>query len=126
MTLEEEHHRFVVLQGEAGAAAWNRLCVRQADCVLAVAPSTRQDVEVSCQVSVEESDLLWGEGSAKVNRTELVLLHNQTSAHPLPRGTQWWLDARPDIDHWHHVRLPLRQDYERLVIITIYGHNYYI
>ena len=65
-------------------------------------------------MSVEEEELLWGEGSV-VNRTELVLLHFQMGASPLPRGTHWWLDARPQVAHWHHVRTPLRADFDRLV-----------
>jgi len=118
ITAHEENYRFVVLRGNYGDADWNRICVAQGDCVLALAaesPATSPAVDYS--VSEDEQALFW-QASHHGNfshRVELVMLHDQVAPYPLPSGTTRWLDPRPRIERWHHVRVSVASDYERIV-----------
>jgi len=69
---------------------------------------------LEASVNLEEEELLWSHGQS-LHRTELIITHEQHGSSPLPYGTAWWLDARPKIEHWHHMRLPVEGDFERLV-----------
>ena len=103
---QESQDRFLVYEADAGASAWTRRCLRQADEVILVAPAASDaapgDVETS---------LLGADNAVSHARRTLVLLHPDGSR--LPTGTARWFAGR-NIHHHFHIRLDTEGDFQRL------------
>ncbi len=96
---QESKNDFVVYEADAGDTDWTRLCLRQADVVLATA---RAGGEAPAWAG---SRLLDG----GMRRAELLLLHEGTFVNG---AAGRWREALPGMPH-HHLRRPA--DYGRLV-----------
>lgn len=118
----QEKHRYVILQTDYFMSPWARLCVRNADCVILVGSRDAPDPSVKEM----EAELIWGSNIKRERRswtlsdvmgphTELVIVHRQTSTHPLPRNTSAWIKARPRLFRHHHIRRDIPGDHARLV-----------
>jgi predicted acylesterase/phospholipase RssA/CRP-like cAMP-binding protein len=91
----EAASRFLVFEADAGATAWTRRCLDQADRVVLLAradedpepgPAERALLQHHCRVTDAKQ---W-----------LVLVHPEGTAH-LPRGTRRWLEPRTEEMHFH-------------------------
>eukprot|EP00656_Telonema_subtile_P054212 TRINITY_DN8040_c0_g1_i7.p1 TRINITY_DN8040_c0_g1~~TRINITY_DN8040_c0_g1_i7.p1 ORF type:complete len:863 (+),score=168.82 TRINITY_DN8040_c0_g1_i7:522-3110(+) len=111
VTVQQERHKFVLLQAEGSEGSWSEFCVKNADCVLLAGLANP-----SPAVLPHEMAIVWGGDLRKslLVVPELVLLHEQVSSSPLPRGTANTLDSRPQIKTHHHIRASVQADCERL------------
>ncbi|HVG45718.1 MAG TPA: cyclic nucleotide-binding domain-containing protein, partial [Longimicrobium sp.] len=91
----EASHRFVVLEGDAGATPWTRRCLHQADRVLLVARADEDPAPGGA-----EAELLDHPRRVTDARQALVLVHPE-GTHRLPRGTRAWLEPRGADAHFH-------------------------
>ncbi|KAA3680091.1 lysophospholipid hydrolase [Paragonimus westermani] len=95
---QEDLHRIVFFVcNYTRTSAWNRLCIRQADCVLVLAlgngnPSRPSAIEMTLK-----------NHPTKVVKS-LVLMYPLTTAYPTQRQTAKWLNLRPWISHHYHIR----------------------
>ncbi|MEO8304978.1 MAG: cyclic nucleotide-binding domain-containing protein [Betaproteobacteria bacterium] len=103
---QESRYRFLIFEADAGASAWTRRCLRQADEVILVA----QAVSDSAPGEVEKLLLGADDGVSQARRT-LVLLHPDGSR--LPSGTARWFAGR-NIQHHFHIRLDTESDFQRV------------
>ncbi len=101
----EVAHRFLVYEGDHGAPAWTRRCMREADRILFVASAAGERREASQTVA-----RLLRSAAPSAAREELVLLHADGSN---PEGTAAWLGLRAFAAH-HHVCLGDSRHVERL------------
>jgi len=97
--------RFLVYEGDPGAPAWTRRCMRQVDRVVFVANAEADVREARHTVK----QLLGGAHTGRA-REELVLLHADGTS---PSGTAAWLALRPFAAH-HHLYAGAPHDVERL------------
>jgi NTE family protein/lysophospholipid hydrolase len=100
---QERDHGALLLQGDAEWTPWTRRCVMQADRILIVSSATANPAPGDVERAVEAMGLK--------ARTELVLLHPDTTVRPT--GTLAWLAQRA-VEAHHHVRLGNDQDLKRL------------
>ena len=106
----ERANDFVVYVTDHKPTAWTKLCMRQADSVLLIAPAENQATEWSVLEGAQNS-------RSYARRTELVLLHD---GEIKPGAARRWLDVR-DVPH-HHVRARRQTDIERVArLITGHG-----
>jgi CRP-like cAMP-binding protein/predicted acylesterase/phospholipase RssA len=103
---QEERFRHIVLECDASASDWTKLCLRQADLVFIVSSPDADPMPGGA-----EAWMLDGNGGRASARTELVVVHESGSIRPT--GTMRWLRRRRVSAH-HHVRLDARQDHDRL------------
>ncbi|MFL5384695.1 MAG: cyclic nucleotide-binding domain-containing protein [Longimicrobiaceae bacterium] len=103
----EAAHRFVVLEADAGATAWTRRCLRQADRVLLLAHAGEDPAPGEA-----ERELLAHPRRVTDARQALVLVHPE-GTHRLPQGTRRWLEPR-SADAHHHLRWGNGDDLARL------------
>jgi NTE family protein len=100
---QEQRHRAVVYEADAGATEWTRRCLRQADRVVfvgrAASPEALSEVEAG----------FWRSGV--ITKSALALVHAPTVDRP--SGTERWLQHRP-VDSYHHLRGGVVPDVERL------------
>ncbi|TPP58576.1 Patatin phospholipase domain-containing protein 7 [Fasciola gigantica] len=95
---QEDLHRIVFFVcNSSRSSAWNRLCIRQADCVLVLAlgnsdPSRPSPMEVTLKSH-----------PTKVAKA-LVLMYPLDTDYPTSRQTAKWLNVRPWISHHYHIR----------------------
>lgn len=93
----ERANEFVVYLCDPALSNWTKLCLRQADVVLLVGHvEGSQDVATLSDWPMPASQ----EAGIQIQRTELVLLHDQSIT---AGSTARWLDLRPGVPH-HHVR----------------------
>lgn len=92
---QEEIHRYLLFESNFDLSIWSKICVKQADLILLVASSN----DDNGRVNLIEHALL---ERCPLSRVELVILHEETEAYPV--GTSRFLDSRPYIDMFHHVR----------------------
>lgn len=101
LQLAEQEHRLVLyLADNSWQSPWTRRCIRQADCILVVAPAEAMDGGEAYADSgiVGPFEQLVMRSMA---RKELVLVHETVYC---PSGlTRKWLDSRPWISAHHHV-----------------------
>lgn len=90
----ETDHRFVLYQADAGATAWTRRCLRQADRVLLVGHAGDDPTP-----GAAEKALLSLEDRATDAYEALVLIHPDGSK--VPSGTANWLAPRAVREHYH-------------------------
>ncbi|VDP68865.1 unnamed protein product [Echinostoma caproni] len=96
--LQEDLHRMVFFVcNSSRSSAWNRLCIRQADCVLVLAlgnsdPSRPSPIEMTLK-----------NHPTKVAKA-LVLMYPLDTDYPISRQTAKWLNVRPWISHHYHIR----------------------
>lgn len=102
----EVDHRFVLYQADAGATAWTRRCMRQADRVLLVARSDEDPGPGPLETALAEL-----EDRATDAYEVLVLVHPNGSC--LPSGTSRWLAGRRVREHVH-LRWDGEGDFARL------------
>jgi NTE family protein/lysophospholipid hydrolase len=103
---QESQFRFLVYEADAGASAWTRRCLRQADEIILVAQAGSETA-----LGEVENALLGADRAVSHARRTLVLLHPDGSR--LPTGTARWFAGR-DIQHHFHVRLDTEADFGRL------------
>jgi predicted acylesterase/phospholipase RssA/CRP-like cAMP-binding protein len=103
---QESKYRFLIYEADAGASAWTRRCLRQADEIVLVAQAG-SDVAPG---EVEKS-LLGAESRVSQARRTLVLLHPDGSR--LPSGTARWFEGRNIRQHFH-IRLDTEADFQRV------------
>jgi NTE family protein len=106
----EAAHDAVIYLGEPALDPWTEECVQQADTVLLVASRTSQP-----ELRPLERDL-HRRRAGPGPRTELVLLHDQTTT--APRATRRWLELR-SVDRHHHVRVDRHGDYDRVARLLV-------
>lgn len=94
---QEEKNRIVLYKADQVGTPWTQRCVRQADCILLLAPS---------HLDIAEGDIeRFLKASKNTVRKELVLLHSHAGLAP---GTTYkWLKNRPHILMHHHVLMSL-------------------
>jgi len=103
---QESHYRFLIYEAHAGATAWTRRCLRQADEVVLVADAA------SDPTPDDTERLLFGaDGAPSRARCTLVLLHPDSSR--MPAGTARWFTGRSVHRHFH-VRLDSDSDFRRV------------
>ncbi len=88
----ERANEFVVYVCDPGPTSWSKLCLRQADVVLLLAPADSRPVDWPAFANHHARPV--------AQRTELVLLHKE---HLVPGVAAAWLDVRPGMPY-HHVR----------------------
>jgi predicted acylesterase/phospholipase RssA len=103
---QEDAHRFVVYECEAGPAPWTRFAMRQSDLVLLVA-----DVETDSPEPDADEAALDAPTDAAGARRMLVLLHPPPSG--AITGTEAWLRGRR-VDLHLHVRAGREDDLARV------------
>jgi NTE family protein len=106
----EGAHDAVIYFGEPAPDPWTQECVHQADTVLLVALGTSQR-----GLRAVERDL-HRRHAGLAPRTELVLLHDQSTR--VPHATRSWLELR-SVDRHHHVRVDRRGDYDRVARLLV-------
>jgi lysophospholipid hydrolase len=96
--MEEEHRIVLYVADPVVQSRWTQRCIRQADCILLVAPADGDSA-----LGAYERLLVGGvQGSAA--RKELVLIHGSMDC---PSGlTRTWLGLRPWILEHHHIYMP--------------------
>jgi NTE family protein/lysophospholipid hydrolase len=99
----EREFRYVLYAGDARDHAWTDQAMRQADCLLFIAPGDRAPDAGAIAAAARHTH-------AQALR-ELVLLH--PPPHAAPRGTARWLDATGARAHYH-VRLGVDGDIARV------------
>jgi len=102
----EMESSFVLYRADATQTPWTELCLRQADCLIAVR-SADHDGPTSLPFDVETAQ----SGAVFHRRRELVLLHE--GQDPAPGSTAPLL-AGGLYGHHHHVRLDIHADIDRL------------
>lgn len=95
---QEDSHRIVFFVCDyTRNSSWNRLCIRQADCVLVLALGNGDPSRISAL------ELTLKNHPTKVVKA-LVLMYTLATDYPAPRQTANWLNARPWISHHYHIR----------------------
>ena len=102
----EMESSFVLYRADATQTPWTELCLRQADCLIAVR-SADHDGPTSLPFDVETAQ----SGAVFHRRRELVLLHE---GHDPAPGSTAPLLAGGLYGHHHHVRLDIHADIDRL------------
>ena len=102
----EMESSFVLYRADATQTPWTELCLRQADCLIAVR-SADHDGPTSLPFDVETVQ----SGAVFHRRRELVLLHE---GHDPAPGSTAPLLAGGLYGHHHHVRLDIHADIDRL------------
>lgn len=102
----EMESSFVLYRADATQTPWTELCLRQADCLIAVR-SADHDGPTSLPFDVETAQ----SGAVFHRRRELVLLHEGHDPSP---GSTTPLLAGGLYGHHHHVRLDIHADIDRL------------
>lgn len=102
----EMESSFVLYRADATQTPWTELCLRQADCLIAVR-SAEHDAPTSLPFDVETVQ----SGAVFHRRRELVLLHE---GHDPAAGSTAPLLAGGLYGHHHHVRLDVHADLDRL------------
>ncbi|MBK7251039.1 MAG: patatin-like phospholipase family protein [Gammaproteobacteria bacterium] len=90
----ESGNDFVIYVAEPQPSAWSRLCLRQADLMLLIAPA---DAEAAAFATLDAA----ADRSKACQRSELVLLHDGALHAGAARR---WLGAEPALTQHHHVR----------------------
>ena len=88
----ERANEFVVYVCDHGPTSWSKLCLRQADVVLLLAPSESAPSDWPALANQQTRPV--------AQRTELVMLHKERLS---PGAATAWLDVQPGIPY-HHVR----------------------
>jgi predicted acylesterase/phospholipase RssA len=101
---QEQRHRVVVYEADAGATEWTRRCLRQADRVVFVGRAASAPEPLG-----EAEAAFWRSGVT--TKSALALVHEPTVDRPA--GTEHWLQHRP-VDSYHHLRGGVVSDVERL------------
>ncbi|GAA27549.2 patatin-like phospholipase domain-containing protein 7 [Clonorchis sinensis] len=115
---QEDSHRIVFFVCDyTRTSAWNRLCIRQADCVLVLALGNSDPSRIS------PIELTLRNHPTKVVKA-LVLMYPFTTDYPKQRHTAKWLNVRPWISHHYHVRCEPRVFTARAPedLVAFYGH----
>lgn len=99
----ERRHRHVVYAGDPRDTAWTDRAMREADCILFVAPGARQ--------ADADAEAIAARATAVPAARELVLLHPPPYADP--RGTARWIDTTRARAHYH-VREGMAADVARV------------
>ncbi|CAH8566335.1 unnamed protein product [Dicrocoelium dendriticum] len=95
---QEDSHRIVFFVCDyTRSSSWNRLCIRQADCVLVLALGNSDPSRISAL------ELTLKNHPTKVVKA-LVLMYTLATDYPAQRQTATWLNARPWISHHYHIR----------------------
>ena len=102
---QEELHRYLIYEANFDVSCWTRLCTKQADLILLLACSA-DDLG---QVNMIEHTLL---EACPLSRVELAIIHDPSEA--APSGTARFLDPRPFIKTFHHLRSNNTLDFDRL------------
>ena len=102
----EMESSFVLYRADATQTPWTELCLRQADCLIAVR-SADHDGPTTLPFDVETAQ----SGAVFHRRRELVLLHEGHDPSP---GSTAPLLAGGLYGHHHHVRLDIHADIDRL------------
>jgi NTE family protein len=102
----EMESSFVLYRADATQTPWTELCLRQADCLIAVR-SAEHDGPTTLPFDVETAQ----SGAVFHRRRELVLLHEGHDPSP---GSTAPLLAGGLYGHHHHVRLDIHADIDRL------------
>lgn len=97
---------FVLYRADPTLTPWTELCLRQADCIVAVR-SAENDLPTHLPFDVETAQ----SGAVFHRRRELVLLHDGRDPSP---GSTAPLLAGGLYGHHHHVRLDVHADIDRL------------
>uniref|UniRef100_A0AAQ4PX27 lysophospholipase n=1 Tax=Gasterosteus aculeatus aculeatus TaxID=481459 RepID=A0AAQ4PX27_GASAC len=95
---QEDIHRIVLYQSDAGLTPWTQRCIRQADCIIIVGLGEQEPTVGELEQMLE--------GSAVRAQKQLVLLHREDG--PPPKGTAQWLNMRRWISSHHHLSCPRR------------------
>lgn len=108
--LNEQEERFVYIlyEPDDGDPAWSRLCERQADRILLLAPG-EEPVPPRERIVAQLN-------SAANTRRELVLT---SRSGPVAGRMQNWLAALPELGGWHHVSDDSGQDIRRLARLIV-------
>ncbi|TGZ75511.1 hypothetical protein CRM22_000326 [Opisthorchis felineus] len=115
---QEDSHRIVFFVCDyTRTSAWNRLCIRQADCVLVLALGNSDPSRIS------PIELTLRNHPTKVVKA-LVLMYPFTTDYPKQRHTAKWLNVRPWISHHYHIRCEPRVFTARAPedLVAFYGH----
>lgn len=102
----EMESSFVLYRADATQTPWTELCLRQADCLIAVR-SAEHDGPTTLPFDVETAQ----SGAVFHRRRELVLLHEGHDPSP---GSTAPLLAGGLYGHHHHIRLDIHADVDRL------------
>lgn len=102
----EMESSFVLYRADATQTPWTELCLRQADCLIAVR-SAEHDGPTTLPFDVETAQ----SGAVFHRRRELVLLHE---GHDPAPGSTAPLLAGGLYGHHHHIRLDIHADVDRL------------
>jgi NTE family protein len=102
----EMESSFVLYRADATQTPWTELCLRQADCLIAVR-SAEHDGPTTLPFDVETTQ----SGAVFHRRRELVLLHEGHDPSP---GSTAALLAGGLYGHHHHIRLDIHADIDRL------------
>ena len=102
----EMESSFVLYRADATQTPWTELCLRQADCLIAVR-SAEHDGPTTLPFDVETAQ----SGAVFHRRRELVLLHEGHDPSP---GSTTPLLAGGLYGHHHHIRLDIHADIDRL------------
>ncbi|TAJ84108.1 patatin-like phospholipase family protein [Reyranella sp.] len=102
----EMESSFVLYRADATQTPWTELCLRQADCLIAVR-SAEHDGPTTLPFDVETAQ----SGAVFHRRRELVLLHEGHDPSP---GSTAALLAGGLYGHHHHIRLDIHADIDRL------------
>lgn len=128
----ERHHRYVLFQCAYGDSQWNRLCLRQADLILAIADARSKPVRDGDTGPVPglhfdsadregKGPLLRCGSDHVLARVELVMLHG--SRFTPHCGTDAWLQGGM-FEDFHHVRRENDSDFGRIArLLTGRGVN---
>nr|CAH8826675.1 unnamed protein product [Trichobilharzia regenti] len=95
---QEDSHRIVFFVCDCQrASAWNRICIRQADCILVLALVSSDPARPSPIEMALKND------PTKVAKV-LVLMYPLDTDYPESGKTAIWLNARPWISQHYHIR----------------------
>ncbi|CAH8449525.1 unnamed protein product [Schistosoma rodhaini] len=95
---QEDSHRIVFFVCDCQrVSAWNRICIRQADCILVLALHSSDPARPSPIEMVLKND------PTKVAKV-LILMYPLDTDYPESGKTAVWLNARPWISQHYHIR----------------------
>lgn len=106
---QEAKYQYVVYVTDPTLTPWTLRCLRQADRIMLVA-----NAEDETRLSLIEEREVYRQGKNSVF-TDLILLHKST---PI-KETIRWLDRRPFLQTYHHVRVNNPYDLKKIVRIIL-------